>query len=90
MQNATALSLFHLMFDEARRTQPPSRERLSLLLGVSLETIQMALVSLEGAGLVDASRARLTMTGLAVAAAARPASARRSSRGSAKRVSLAA
>ena len=50
MQKPTALSLFHLMFDEARRTQPPSRERLSLLLGVSLETIQTALVSLEGAG----------------------------------------
>jgi hypothetical protein len=89
MQNATALSLFHLMFDEARRTQPPSRERLSLLLGVSLETIQMALLSLQGAGLVDASRARLTMVGLAIAAAARPAVARRQGR-AAKRIALAA
>ena len=90
MQTPTALSLFHLMFDEARRTQPPSRDRLSLLLGVSLETLQTALMSLETAGLVDASRARLTMTGLAVAAAARPANARRRGRGHGKGVLLAA
>ncbi|HEX7668217.1 MAG TPA: hypothetical protein VF395_01470 [Polyangiaceae bacterium] len=89
MQNPTALSLFHLMFDEARRTRPPSRERLSLLLGVSLETIQTALVSLQGAGLVDATRARLTMAGLAIAAAVHPAVSRRPGR-SAKRVALAA
>jgi hypothetical protein len=80
MQTPTALSLFHLMFDEARRSQPPSRERLCLLLGLSVESLESALVSLERVGLVDASRARLTMHGLTIAAATRPVSERAAGR----------
>jgi Mn-dependent DtxR family transcriptional regulator len=90
MQNPLSLSLFHLMFDEARRSQPPSRDRLGLLLGVSLESIDAALVSLERRGLVDARRARLTMSGLAIAAATRSSGALRSLRLSTRRDALAA
>jgi hypothetical protein len=72
MQTTFALRVFHLMFDEARRSLPPSRERLALLLRAPREVVDMALLRLERAGLADAGRARLTLPGLAVAAATRP------------------
>ena len=73
MQKPFALRLFRLMFEEAHRARPPSRDRLGALLLAPPSAVDAALESLERAGLVNAERARLTMTGLAVAAATRRA-----------------
>jgi DNA-binding transcriptional regulator YhcF (GntR family) len=76
MQKNLKLSVLGLMLEETKRSVPPSRERLAILLGVSLETVATALVELEKEGLVDASRARFTMIGLVFASAMRPAASR--------------
>jgi hypothetical protein len=57
----------HAMFVLARSGQPATITRLRRWTGDSALRTAQALLSLERAGLVDASRARLTMAGLAVA-----------------------
>jgi Mn-dependent DtxR family transcriptional regulator len=79
MQNSFSLSVLHLMYDEARKTLPPSRGRIAKLLGASVGDVDEALAVLERAGLVDARRATLTFPGLAVAAASRASSQSRGS-----------
>jgi DNA-binding transcriptional regulator YhcF (GntR family) len=76
MQKNLKLSVLGLMLEETKRALPPSRERLAILLGLSLETVDDALVELEREGIVDARRARFTMIGLAFASAMRPAARR--------------
>jgi hypothetical protein len=78
MQKAFALHVFGLMFDEAQRSFPPSRERLALLLNAPREAVDAALFILERAGLANAKTARLTFSGLAVAAATRASTSRAS------------
>jgi DNA-binding transcriptional MocR family regulator len=67
MQNTFALRLLRALFVEARRSRPPGKGRLALLLRASIDDVEAALVQLERRGLVDARRARLTFAGLAVA-----------------------
>jgi hypothetical protein len=71
MQNELNLRVLRLMFGEAQRSLPPSRDKMASLLGVSRDAIDRALFGLERAGLADAERARLTMMGLGFAAATR-------------------
>jgi Mn-dependent DtxR family transcriptional regulator len=73
MQNKFEFTVLRAMFDEAKCALPPNPDRLAELLGVSRETVDGALRALDRAGLADAGRARLTMVGLAFAAAMRPA-----------------
>ena len=68
MQNKVAIHALRLMFEEAKHTVPPSRERLQTLLRIDRTTLERALLDLERAGLVNARCARLTLPGLAVAA----------------------
>lgn len=79
MQNSFSLGVLHLMYDEARKSLPPSRARIAKLLGASVGDVDEALEVLDRAGLVDARRARLTFPGLAVAAASRAAGQSRGS-----------
>lgn len=76
MQKSFSLRVFRLMFDDAQQSFPPSRERLALLLNAPREAVDGALFILERAGLADAKTARLTFSGLAVAAAARASTSR--------------
>jgi len=76
MQKSFALRVFRLMFDETQRSFPPSREHLALLLNAPPAAVDGALFILERAGLADAKTARLTFSGLAVAAATRASASR--------------
>jgi Mn-dependent DtxR family transcriptional regulator len=71
MQKKFVLSVLCEMLNEGERSVPPNRARLSALLHVSPEAVDTALIALESAGFVDAKRVRLTLAGLAVAAATR-------------------
>ena len=75
--NTFASSVLRLMFVEARKSAPPSRKRLAALLGASQTSIDQALAELEQRGFADARRGRLTLVGLAVAAATQSAESRR-------------
>jgi Mn-dependent DtxR family transcriptional regulator len=77
MQKAFALHVLQTMFEEAQASRPPGRTRLAALLGCPPSAIEAALQRLELQGLVDAERARLTFTGLAVAVASRSSRASR-------------
>lgn len=62
--------ILYALFALSRDTLPIDAERLGAAVGVGPTRAAEALVNLERAGLVDASRARLTMLGLARAAGA--------------------
>jgi hypothetical protein len=78
MQNTFSKSLLRVMFAEARRSKPPSRHQLAVLLGAPLSSIDEALGELEGAGLADSRRCCLTVMGLMMAAGSDRLDSRRS------------
>jgi len=80
MQNTFALAVLHAMYTHARASRPPALARLCTLLGASRIDVVRALASLDRQGLADARRARLTLHGLAVAAATHAAAASTHSR----------
>ncbi|MGD8859313.1 MAG: hypothetical protein PVI30_04825 [Myxococcales bacterium] len=61
--------ILHALFQLCRDNQPVSAASLAELAGTTATAAGRALVAMERAGLVDASRARLTMLGLARAVA---------------------
>jgi DNA-binding IclR family transcriptional regulator len=69
MTNPTTDSILYALFCLSRDTQHIDATELGRAVGVSTTEAARALVALEQAGLVDATRARLTMLGLARASA---------------------
>ncbi len=63
----------HVLFCLSRDNQRTSADALAAALNATPTQAAQALVALEAAGLVDASRARLTMVGLATAVRRGPA-----------------
>jgi predicted ArsR family transcriptional regulator len=59
------------LFDLARGDRPATVDRLAARLALSADAVRAGLAALERAGLADAMRVRLTLPGLAWAAAAR-------------------
>jgi Mn-dependent DtxR family transcriptional regulator len=70
MDKNTMVSVLVALFDLARMNRPANVERVAGRVGVSVEEARAALRGLEARGLADAMRARLTLTGLALAASA--------------------
>jgi|SRR4051794_7477306 len=69
--NALARRALHLVFVLSSSSSALSRPRLEQRLGVSAQELNHALVELARLGLLDLQRLRLTLPGLAVAAASR-------------------
>ena len=69
MTNHTTDRVLHVLFCLSRDTRHIDATELARAVGVSATTAAHSLLQLERAGLVDASRARLTMLGLARAVA---------------------
>jgi len=69
MTDAIENRILYALFALSRDTLPIDAARLGAAVGVGATRAAETLVSLERAGLVDASRARLTMLGLAKAVA---------------------
>lgn len=68
MDKNTMVSVLVALFDLARMNRPANVERIAGRLGITVEDARAALRGLEARGLADALRARLTLTGLALAA----------------------
>lgn len=68
MTDPTLQSILHALFVLSRDTRHISATTLAAAAGVTPTRAGQALLALERAGLVDASRARLTMRGLVAAA----------------------
>jgi hypothetical protein len=68
MTDAISQSILRALFCLSRETRHISATTLAAVAGVTPTRAAQALLALERAGLVDASRARLTMRGLVAAA----------------------
>ncbi len=69
MNDDIAIQVLATMYDQQQRDQRPDAGSIARDLGVRATRVAEAILHLERRGLVDAGRARLTMTGLAAAAA---------------------
>ena len=77
MMTRSHLTLLRTLYTMGREDIAPDLMLIARELGVSCAETDRLLVDLETAGLVDADRVRLTLSGLAVAVSARGAGARR-------------
>jgi Mn-dependent DtxR family transcriptional regulator len=73
MLTPTLLAVLRALFDLGRRDRAASPEALAARTRLASRHVARALRHLEARGLVDATRCRLTLAGLAFAASARPA-----------------
>ena len=77
MLNQPQMQALAVLYQLARQDRPADVSLVAAALGRSCVQADRLLAELDGLGLVDADRARLTMAGLALAVSARPAKLRR-------------